>query len=207
MSDPSPAARCCETSGHFSPCRFGTSLQRHGKENSFITFFLPSLFFSFFSMQRRNCAGTWGAGEGPGIALAQPLTLAGFQAPGAPFPDSHRAAAAWAEPQPRAGCGAGAGPEAPGASLVSGGLGGPARPPGGCTDVGSWLWEGAGEQHDGDLSRVRAASSGLRAPRGTLRIARPSPCGAPRSLARKQDVSVRGRRSPAQNVGAPRLRD
>lgn len=63
------------------------------------------------------------------------------------------------------------------------------------------LWEGAAEQHDGDLSPVWASSSGLRAPGalGTLRIARPSP----RSIAPKRDLGVRGRRSPAQNCGSP----
>lgn len=67
--------------------------------------------------------------------------------------------------------------------------------------MGSRLWEGAAEQHDGDLSPVWASSSGLRAPGalGTLRIARPSP----RSISGKRDLSVRGRRSPAQNYGSP----
>lgn len=67
--------------------------------------------------------------------------------------------------------------------------------------MGSRLWEGAAEQHDGDLSPLWASSSGLRAPGalGTLRIARPSP----RSISGKRDLSVRGRRSPAQNCGSP----
>lgn len=67
--------------------------------------------------------------------------------------------------------------------------------------MGSRLWEGAAEQHNGDLSPLWASSSGLRAPGalGTLRIARPSP----RSISGKRDLSVRGRRSPAQNCGSP----